>query len=97
MVESEDIEVDEVPQEVNILLPKSKVLRAHISIFPYFKLKSIVLRVQPPIVSQVLLDPGPPPDYDTAVVIKKNNFFPNVIMPRQQYVNENIERICTSN
>ena len=30
-------------------------------------------------------DPGPPPDYDTAVVIKKNNFFPNVIMHYTQY------------
>ena len=27
---------------------------------------------------KVLMDPGPPPDYDTAVVIKRNNFFPNV-------------------
>ena len=30
------------------------------------------------IVMKVLMDPGPPPDYDTAVVIKRNNFFPNV-------------------
>ena len=29
-------------------------------------------------VMKVLMDPGPPPDYDTAVVIKRNNFFPNV-------------------
>ena len=89
MVESEDIEVDEVPQEVDILLPY----------FSYFHISHFLISKQncQMFAFQVLLDPGPPPDYDTAVVIKRNNFFPNVIMPRQQYVNANIERICTSN
>ena len=32
---------------------------------------------------KVLMDPGPPPDYDTAVVIKRNNFFPNVQRSQQ--------------
>ena len=41
-------------------------------------------------VMKVLMDPGPPPDYDTAVVIKRNNFFPNVQRSQQNKRRKNI-------